>query len=249
MRRRLIAGNWKMNGTVTDAIALVQRLKILTSDVQDRDIAVCPPFTLLDAVSKMIIDTRIFLGAQDMFWEEKGAFTGEISPLMLKEFNCTFVILGHSERRWIIGETDQFIAKKVESAIRNGLTPILCVGERLEDREANKTKEVVISQLEGSLSLVKDPESLVIAYEPVWAIGTGKPAYPEDAVEVISMIREWYSTRFGKEKGEAVRILYGGSVTPSNIDSFMKEKEIDGALVGGASLNADSFARIVKYLM
>ncbi|HPC77000.1 MAG TPA: triose-phosphate isomerase, partial [bacterium] len=149
MRRRLIAGNWKMNGTVSDAIALVQRLKILISDIQDRDVAVCPPFTLLDTVSKMIIDTRIFLGAQDMFWEEKGAFTGEISPLMLKEFNCTFVILGHSERRWIIGETDEFISKKVDSAIRNGLTPILCVGERLEDREADRTRDVVISQLNG----------------------------------------------------------------------------------------------------
>ncbi len=249
MRRRLIAGNWKMNGTVPEAISLVQRLKLLVSDVQDRDIAICPPFTLLDVVSKMIVDTRIYLGAQDMFWEEKGAFTGEISPIMLKEFDCTFVILGHSERRWIIGETNEFIAKKVESAVRNGITPILCVGERLEDREAGKTKDVVISQLEGSLALIRDPESLVIAYEPVWAIGTGKPAYPRDAVEVISMIREWYGSRFGKNKAEEVRILYGGSVTPSNIDDFMRESEIDGALVGGASLNSDSFARIVKYLL
>jgi triosephosphate isomerase len=220
----------------------------MVSDVQDRDIAICPPFTILDAVSRMIVDSRIYLGAQDMFWELKGAFTGEISPLMLKEFNCTFVILGHSERRWIIGETSEVIAKKVKSAIDNNITPILCVGERLEDREANKTEEVIISQLEGSLSLVSAPESMVIAYEPVWAIGTGKAAYPSDAVEVISMIKEWYSKKFGEEKLKTLRVLYGGSVTPSNIDDFIKEEKIDGALVGGASLNAENFARIVKYL-
>jgi triosephosphate isomerase len=248
MKRRLIAGNWKMNGTVSEAIPLVQRLKVLISDVQDRDIAICPPFTILDTVSRMIVDSRIYLGAQDMFWEEKGAFTGEISPLMLKEFNCTFVILGHSERRWIIKETDEVIAKKVKSAIDNSLTPILCIGERLEDRECNRTEEVIISQLEGSLSLISEPDSIVIAYEPVWAIGTGKPAYPSDAVEVISLIKEWYNKKFGEERAKLLRVLYGGSVTPSNIDDFMREEEIDGALVGGASLNAESFARIIKYL-
>lgn len=246
MRRLLIAGNWKMHKTVPEATDFVKELKELVKDVNDRDILICPPFTALYPVSKEISDTNIKLGAQNMYFEEKGAFTGEISPLMLKDVGCSYVILGHSERRHIFGETDELINKKVLSAINHGITPILCVGEKLEEREAGETEKVIEKQVREGLKNVSKDRDFVIAYEPVWAIGTGKTATPSLAEEVHQFIREVLTLMFGKEKANSVRILYGGSVKPENAEGLLKMDNIDGALVGGASLKAESFAKIVK---
>ncbi len=248
MRRKFIAGNWKMNKTNKEAVELVKGLVKELSGVEDVDIVVCPPFTALSDVSKEIESTNIDLGAQNMYYEEKGAFTGEVSPLMLKDVGCKYVILGHSERRGIFGEKSELIEKKVISAFSHDLIPILCVGETLEEREAEKTFSVVENELRSELkSLTKDQvKKIVIAYEPIWAIGTGKSATTLDAKEVIDFIRDILKDMFDEEVKEAVRILYGGSVKPDNISSFMEEKTIDGALVGGASLKVDSFSAIVK---
>jgi len=246
VRRLLIAGNWKMHKTVPEATDFVKELKELVKDVNDRDILICPPFTALYPVSKEISDTNIKLGAQNMYFEEKGAFTGEISPLMLKDVGCSYVILGHSERRHIFGETDELINKKVLSAINHGITPILCVGEKLEEREAGETEKVIEKQVREGLKNVSKDRDFVIAYEPVWAIGTGKTATPSLAEEVHQFIREVLTLMFGKEKANSVRILYGGSVKPENAEGLLKMDNIDGALVGGASLKAESFAKIVK---
>ena len=246
MRRLLIAGNWKMHKTVGEAIELVRELKILVSDVTDRDILVCPPFTALYPVSQELKGSNIDLGAQNMFYELEGAFTGEISPLMLKDAGCSYVILGHSERRHIFGETDELINKKVLSALENGLIPILCVGETLEDRESGKTKEVVERQVKEGLKGISS-EEFVIAYEPVWAIGTGRTATPEQAQEVHEFIRSIIEGMFSKNVADRVRILYGGSVKPNNAADLLAMPDIDGALVGGASLKADSFSKIVKF--
>ncbi|TCK06499.1 triose-phosphate isomerase [Phorcysia thermohydrogeniphila] len=247
MRRLLIAGNWKMHKTVQEAVELVRELKNLVSDVNDRDILVCPPFTALYAVKKELEGSNIALGAQNMFYEEKGAFTGEISPLMIKDVGCSYVILGHSERRHIFGETDELINKKVLSAARHGLIPILCVGETLQEREEGKTKDVVERQVREGLKGLNETSEFVIAYEPVWAIGTGKTATPELAEEVHSFIREVLSEMFGAEKADSVRILYGGSVKPENAAGLLRQPNIDGSLVGGASLKAESFAKIIKF--
>ncbi len=247
MRKPLIAGNWKMNKTVGEAVKLCEDLRLLVKDVIDRDILVCPPFTALYSVSKIVENTRINIGGQNMFYEEKGAFTGEISPIMLKDVGCSYVILGHSERRHIFGEDDELIAKKVFSAVKHDLIPILCVGELLEEREEGKTFEVVRKQIKEGLKYLSRDDNFVIAYEPVWAIGTGKTATPEMAQEVHRFIRLEISELFGHEKAESVRILYGGSVKPENISGLMKMADIDGALVGGASLDAESFAKIVMY--
>jgi len=247
MRKPLIAGNWKMHKTVPEAVSLVKELKELLTEIKDREVLVCPPFTAIYAVKSEIEGSPIKLGAQNMFYEEKGAFTGEISPLMLKDLGCSYVILGHSERRHIFGETDELINKKVASAVKHGLVPILCVGELLEERESGKTKSVVERQLLGGLKGLKEGDEFVIAYEPVWAIGTGKTATPEQAQEVHKFIRELLAENFGREKAERVRILYGGSVKPENIKGLMEMPDIDGALVGGASLRADSFAKIVAF--
>jgi len=246
VRRLLIAGNWKMHKTVQEAVELVRELKELVSDVKDRDILVCPPFTALYAVSRELEGSNIALGAQNMFYEEKGAFTGEISPLMVKDVGCSYVILGHSERRHIFSETDELINKKVLSAVNHGLIPILCVGETLQEREEDKTKEVIERQVKEGLKGLNETSEFVIAYEPVWAIGTGKTATPELAEEVHSFIREILAEMFGKEKADSRRILYGGSVKPENAAGLMSQPNIDGSLVGGASLKAESFAKIVK---
>jgi triosephosphate isomerase len=250
MKRYLIAGNWKMNKTTGEAVELAQKLVESLKDVKDRDILICPTFTSLYSVHQVIKGTKIKLGAQDVFYENSGAFTGEISPIMLKDVGCEYVIIGHSERRHIIGERDELINKKVKAAINNGLKVILCVGELLEEREAGKTLEVVKTQVEKGLNGISEDEmkNVVIAYEPVWAIGTGKTAKPEDAQEVHAYIRELLSKLYSKEIANETIIQYGGSVKASNIDSLMAMQDIDGALVGGASLVAEEFTRIVKFV-
>ncbi len=249
MGRLLIAGNWKMHKTIPEALNLIRELKELVKDVNDRDILVCPPFTALYPVSKELKDSNIDLGGQNMYFEEQGAFTGEVSPLMLKDAGCSYVILGHSERRHIFGETDELVNKKVLSAVNHGLIPILCVGELLEERENGKTQEVVEKQVREGLKGIDGDDEFVIAYEPVWAIGTGKTATPELAEEVHLFIRQVLSDMFGSEKANSVRILYGGSVKPENAAGLLNMENIDGALVGGASLKAESFAKIVKFDM
>lgn len=250
MRIPLIVGNWKMNKTAGQAVRLVQDLADLVKDVKGVEIAVCPPFIALKSISTVIeLDKlRIALGAQDMFWEDKGAYTGEISPLMLKDLRVRYVIIGHSERRQHFGETDETVNKKIKAAINHELIPILCVGETLHEREQNYTNEKVHRQITAGLAgLTKmQVEKIVIAYEPIWAIGTGKSATPTDANDVIRYIRANLGALFTVEAAGRKRILYGGSVTPENIAGFMSEPEIDGALVGGASLNAEDFAKIVK---
>jgi triosephosphate isomerase len=217
--------------------------------VRDREIVVCPPFTSLSAVARAIDGSTLRMGAQNMYFEEKGAFTGEVSPLMLKDVGCRYVILGHSERRNVFGETDDLVNRKLKAAYSYGLIPILCVGESLAQREAGQTKEWVKSQVEKDLEDLSgsDMENLVIAYEPIWAIGTGKTDTPEGANETIAMVRALVADKVSHHTAQNIRILYGGSVKAGNIDSFMAMPEIDGALVGGASLEAESFARIVKY--
>lgn len=248
MRRKFIAGNWKMNKTNQEARELVEGLKKELSGIDTLDIVVCPPFTALSEVSSIIRDTNIDLGAQNMYFEEKGAFTGEISPLMLKSVGCKYVILGHSERRGIFEEKSDLVEKKVVSAFSHGLIPILCVGETLGEREAGNTFNIVESELRNELKNLSKEQvnTIVIAYEPIWAIGTGKSATSSDAKQVIDFIRDILKDMFDEEVSQNVRILYGGSVKPDNISSFMKEDTIDGALVGGASLKVDSFSKIVK---
>ena len=249
MRIPFLAGNWKMHKTVREAVNLVEELVKNTKGVKDRDVVVCPTFTALHAVSKVIEGTHVKMGAQNMFYEEKGAFTGEISPAMLKEVGCRYVILGHSERRNIFGETDELINKKLKAALEWGLNPILCVGESLQQRENGETQAWVKSQVQKDLEGLtpSEIEKLVIAYEPIWAIGTGKTDTFEGANETIGMVRSLLADAASHEIAEKVRILYGGSVKPANIDGFMDQKEIDGALVGGASLKADAFSRIVNF--
>jgi triosephosphate isomerase len=210
----MIAANWKMHKTNQEAKTFMAELLPKVSDVKERDVLICPPFTLIQSIDEGRDDSNVLLGAQNMYFEEKGAFTGEISPGMLKELNCEFVILGHSERRWVFGETDELINKKVLAAFANGLIPVLCVGEKLEEREKEMTDQVILNQLEKDLKDVSDEymNRLVIAYEPVWAIGTGKNATAKDAKEAINLIREFIHSRYGNETAEKVRILYGGSV-------------------------------------
>lgn len=237
-----------MNKTRDEAVDLVGDLKEMLADVGDVEVVVCPPFTALDAVREALRGSNIELGAQNMHWEEEGAFTGEISPLMLRNLGCMYVILGHSERRTYFGETDETVNRKVKSAIANGLLPIICVGETLDERDAGKTEEVVVRQTKAALSGVKTngAERIVIAYEPVWAIGTGRTASADEANRVIHIIRQSVAEVFNERIAQEVRIQYGGSVKPQNIADFLGQPEIDGALVGGASLDAASFAAIVK---
>ncbi len=251
MRRLLIAGNWKMHKTIVEAIELVLGLKRELYERLDIDIVVCPPFTALSEVNEVIGDSNIKLGAQDVFWEDKGAYTGEVSPPMLKEAGCSFVIIGHSERRIHFSETNTIVNKKIKAALKEGLTPIICVGERLEEREKGITFDVVGDYLNGALAgLSRDEISkIIVAYEPVWAIGTGRNATPEQAEEVHSFIRKCLKENYESDLSQKVRILYGGSVKPDNITELIKEENIDGALVGGASLNLDSFVEIVKKCM
>lgn len=253
MRKELFAANWKMNITPLEARSLVAALRAdLDPDaavlMRDREVMLAPPFVTIPAVSQALAGSSILLGAQNVHFESKGAFTGEISVPMLKAFGVSHVIVGHSERRHIFGETDELIAKRLASVIKGQMTPILCVGETLKERDRGDTMRIVLGQLQAGLSEAPDDKSahLVVAYEPVWAIGTGRNATPEQAQEVHAAIRVALRDHFDKEKGDQVRILYGGSVTPDNIDSLITQLDIDGALVGGASLKAESFARIVR---
>ena len=251
MRKPIIAGNWKMNVLPAQAVALVKGLWDEISGFEEVEVVVCPPFTDIEQVSKALKDGNMSmgLGAQNMHWEESGAFTGEVSPLMLLEFGVTHVIIGHSERRQFFGETDQGVNRKVKSALVHGLAPIMCCGESLKQREAGETEGVVTNQVKcGLFELDTEQVSkVVIAYEPIWAIGTGKAATSDDAEEVCGMIRATLKKDFDAGTADSVRIQYGGSVTPDNIAEFMAAPDIDGALVGGASLKPDVFAGIVRF--
>jgi triosephosphate isomerase len=248
MRKPFVAGNWKMNKTIAEARELVRTMSAQMSAIPDVEKVFCPPSTALMAVSEMLAGTGIGLGAQNMYWEEKGAFTGEISPAMVKEL-CGYVILGHSERRAYFGETDETVNKKLHAAQAIGLTSIVCVGETLEEYESGRTREVVSTQTSQSLRDVS-PEyasSIVVAYEPVWAIGTGKASTGDAANVVIKdFIRHAIAVLYGEKTAQAVRVLYGGSVTAANAAEFFAQPDIDGALVGGASLKLDEFVAITK---
>ena len=248
IRKKLIAGNWKMNKTSADAVQLASEIVLAIGKVTDVDIVVCPPFTALESTGKALDGSTIKLGAQNMHPEVSGAFTGEVSAPMLRSFFTTHVILGHSERRQYFGETDDFINKKVITALKNQLRPILCVGETLAEREAGSTLKVVQTQLEAGLEGVsKDlATTVVIAYEPVWAIGTGKVATTEQAQEVHAFIRTLLTKLFGEQIAQKVRILYGGSMKPANAPELLAQKDIDGGLIGGASLETRSFVDLVK---
>lgn len=246
MRRYLIAGNWKMNLTRQDSLALVRGIVSNSQMGEHVELAVCPPSVYLDAVSGVVADTDVSLGAQNMYHEPSGAFTGEISAAMLMDLGCKYVILGHSERRHILGETDAMVNQKAFAALEAGLQPIVCVGETLQQRESGSTGEVIRQQFEGSLAGIGAEQitRLVIAYEPVWAIGTGEVATPEQAEAVHADLRTLLENRYNAEIAAAVRIQYGGSVKPSNADQLLSQTNIDGALVGGASLEVDTFLGI-----
>ncbi len=248
-RRPIIAGNWKMNKTSVEARDLAQKLSPLVSGVKGRDIVLAPPFTALQAVAEAIRGTDISLSAQNLHWEDKGAFTGEISAEMLLDLGCKYVIIGHSERRQFFGESDQTVNKKLRQALNKGLLPIVCVGETLNEREAGKASEVIERQFTGALRGVTAAEmqKVIFAYEPVWAIGTGKTATPAQANEIHSFIRQKAEMAYSRDIAVSLRIQYGGSVTPENVSSLMAMPDIDGALVGGASLKPESFAALVNF--
>jgi len=250
MRRPFIAGNWKMNLDRASAVALAQGVAERAETVEAADLAICPPCVYLDAVGRSIAGSKVALGAQNMYHEPKGAYTGEVSAAMLRDLGCRYVILGHSERRHILGETDEDVNKKVLAALEAELVPIVCVGELLSEREAGQTLEVIRRQFDGSLAgLSADQISrIVIAYEPVWAIGTGKVASTQQAEEVHLDLRKIMEDRYNKEVAETVRIQYGGSVKPANAGELLSQPNIDGALVGGASLEVDQFMGIVAGL-
>jgi len=249
MRRPVIAGNWKMHKTISEAEILTKELKDTLKSVKEVDIILCPPFTALKSVFQVIEDANLKLGAQNMSWEEEGAYTGEISPAMLKDAGCDYAIIGHSERRGYLGEDDELVNKKIKLALAWSLIPIVCVGETLEQREKGAAETVVENQVRKDFAGLegKDLEGLIIAYEPIWAIGTGKTATSEDADRMHELIRKILEKDYSPEIAERVRIQYGGSVKPENIDDLMAKENIDGALVGGASLKSDSFTRIVKF--
>jgi triosephosphate isomerase len=248
MRRFIVAGNWKMHKTSEEAVKLAFDLVPLVADIKSVDIVLCPPFTALETLSGVLRGSGIFLGAQNMHAEPKGAFTGEIAAPMLLPLGVTHVILGHSERRQLFGETDELVNRKVRAALGHGLIPIVCVGETLEQRESDRTEAVIGAQLEGALEglALEDPERIVLAYEPVWAIGTGRNATPEQAQQVHAFVRARLTGFFGADLAGKVRIQYGGSVKPDNAADLMRQPDIDGALVGGASLDAGQFAAIVR---
>lgn len=252
-RQPIMAGNWKMHHTHLDAIAVVQKLgyRLDPSDYERTEVVVCPAFTALRSVQTVIEADHlpIRLGAQNVFWEEKGAYTGEVSPGMLVKLGVTYVIVGHSERRQYFSETDEAVNRKVKAVLAHDMVPIMCVGETLEEREAEETEAKVSRQVQGGLDGLAPEQvsGLVIAYEPIWAIGTGRNATPEDANETIGVIRSMVAGLAGEAAAASVRIQYGGSVKPDNVAAIMAMPEIDGALVGGASLDADDFARIVRW--
>lgn len=250
-RKPLIAGNWKMHMDIKDAVSLVEGIAHGLKGVADVDVLVAPPFTALSRVKETIGRTSIFLAGQNMHWEPAGAFTGEISGRMLQDVGCTHVILGHSERRMLFGETSKMVDQKVKTAAMLGLVPIICIGETLQQREDGRTFDVVEEQLNQSLKNFKAdelmPRSTILAYEPVWAIGTGKTATPEQAQKVHQFVRKWIQRSFSPATAQDVRILYGGSVKPDNAADLMNMPDIDGALVGGASLKVDQFVDIIRY--
>ncbi|MFP4667203.1 MAG: triose-phosphate isomerase [Desulfosalsimonas sp.] len=248
-RRPLIAGNWKMHKTCTEAEDTARELVEKVSDVSGVDIMIAPPATALAPVFPIIRDTPVELGGQDIFWEKEGAYTGEVSGPMLVSAGCRYVIIGHSERRLFFGETDESVNRKIKAAKDVGLIPVICVGESESERDAEKTFSVLDKQMENGLQgfSVDLFEGSVIAYEPVWAIGTGRTATPQQAQEVHSRLRSFLKERFGRETSERTRIVYGGSVKPENISELMALEDIDGALVGGASLKPDTFSKIIKY--
>jgi triosephosphate isomerase len=246
VRRPLIAGNWKMYKTVPEATALAGALVDLVRDVRDREVMIAPPFTALAAVAGVLAGSNIRLGGQDVYWEAEGAYTGQISPAMLVSAGCSHVIIGHSERRQYFGETDATVNRKTAAALKAGLAAVVCLGETLGEREENRTLEVVGRQLTEGLRGI-GPAGWCLAYEPVWAIGTGRTATPEQAQEVHRFLRGRVEELYGSVLARDVRILYGGSVKPDNMATLMAMEDIDGALVGGASLKAESFAAIVKY--
>ena len=252
-RKPLISGNWKMHHNHFEAIQMVQKLSYLLSpnDYDAVDVSIHPPFTDLWSIQTVLESDEIpvALGAQHCHWEEKGAFTGEVSPAMLAKLNVSLVVVGHSERRELFGETDDDVKRKVEAILTAGMTPIMCCGETLEEREAGQAKNKVEQQVLAGLAGLKAPQvaDLVVAYEPIWAIGTGQTATPEDAQEMCGTIRSVVRSRWGAEAADSIRIQYGGSVKPVNAPDLMRQSDIDGALVGGASLDADEFARIIAY--
>jgi triosephosphate isomerase len=252
-RRPIIAANWKMQKTHLEAIQAVQKLSYLLDeqDAERVEVVICPPFTALRSIETLLQSDRLpyGLGAQDVHWEEKGAFTGEVSPVMLEALRVGYVIVGHSERRELFGETDETVNRKVRAVFRHGMTPILCVGETLQEHDTGGTEDKVTGQIRSDLQGVsaEDAGKLVVAYEPIWAIGTGRNAESSEAGEVVRLIRETLGSLYSKEVGDAIRIQYGGSVKAGNIRDFMAHPEIDGALVGGASLDPEEFALIVKY--
>jgi len=245
MRVPLIAGNWKMNTTVAEALELVRAMKDELEKATNVEKVVCPPFVSLAPVKALLEGSSIKLGAQNLFFAEKGAYTGEISPLMLADL-CEYVIIGHSERRQHFHETGDMVNKKIAAALKAGVTPILCIGERLEENEAGRTEDVVAEQLHSALAGIEDLCGLAIAYEPVWAIGIGKPATAQQASETIAFIRRNIARTYGQKAAQEMRILYGGSVNSANAAEFLSQPEIDGALVGGASLQAKEFLSIVN---
>jgi triosephosphate isomerase len=252
-RRPLISGNWKMNFDHFEAIRFVEKLKyLLPSDALEQvDMSIHPPFTDLRAVQTLLLADKLdwALGAQNCHWEDKGAFTGEVSPVFLAKLDVAYVVCGHSERRELFGETDEVVARKVSAVVRHRMTPIVCVGETLDEREAGATEDKVLGQVDALLAGrgAAEVAAMVIAYEPIWAIGTGRTATADDAQAMCATIRSRVSARIDAATGEAVRIQYGGSVKASNIDELMRQPDVDGALVGGASLDPDEFARIVQF--
>ncbi len=246
MRTPLIAANWKMHKTTAQTREFIMEFLPLVKDLSDVEIVIAPPFTSLAVAAKFLKGSNVKLAAQDLFWEDEGAYTGEISGPMLKDVECSYVIVGHSERRQYFAETDETVNRKIGAAQRSGLGVIFCIGETLQEREDGRTLDVLKRQLtEGLRDL--SPDGIVIAYEPVWAIGTGRTATPEQAQEAHSFIRQQISEMYGQGVAEGMRILYGGSVKPDNISALMRMPDLDGALVGGASLKPDSFAKIVRY--
>jgi triosephosphate isomerase len=250
MRKAFVAGNWKMNTDSDTGVALAKSIASGCSQTAGHrvSVAVCPPFVYLQSVAKALSSSSVAVGAQDVYIEDKGAFTGEISPVMLKDVGCTYALCGHSERRHVIGEKDELINKKVMATIAGGLLPILCVGELLSERDADKTEAVITGQLKNCLAGLSAEKvaAVTVAYEPVWAIGTGRTATPQQAQQVHQFVRELLSQMYSAQLADEMRILYGGSVKPNNAAELMAEKDIDGLLVGGASLKADDFLAIIQ---
>mgnify|MGYP005750062343 FL=1 len=248
MRKPIIAGNWKMNNTKAEAETLLSELKPLIKDVKGVDVVVCVPFTDIERVKKLVKGSKIRVGAQNVSWADKGAFTGEISAAMLLEAGAEYVVIGHSERRQYFGETDETVNKRTVQALKNGLKPIVCVGETLDEREGGMTEKVLFAQIEGAFEGIsaEDAKKTVVAYEPVWAIGTGKTATSEQANETIKFIRKTLSRKYGRAAANRVRIQYGGSMNAKNAAELMAMSDIDGGLIGGASLKAEDFSVVVK---